>query len=716
MRQRIILVTSDKALAEAYSKACEVRSAALDTTLSIQDARKLWQKEDTRLVGVVADSQSMREVERRFLMQLHLEPGAPPLIFLDAQQPPNPAASTEPVLRLHWPLDQAAMEGLRSLGATPMIFLTDPTLHLTGMLQGRLQSIGLQPMILESTVGAAELLKAPAPPQEEDKPAEKGWTLKRLIGGGKEEKPPEEPSGQPATTAVIVLWKGDVFDAEIVDQRLKQDVQNLRMFLVSSMGCVHAVERAMKRSRPGFLPRAFFGQALDLLLGRRVDDPRELGRVLYCDNFKPSLVQAAASLMADGYEVTASMKAEEAIELAQSDRYHIAVVGAALAYAQHTGIELAQKMREFDPDMRMILMVDRYPLQAALQGVSQVVEVGLDDALLKPVEPSRLKFSISRALERRRLLIENARLLEELQVTNQQLEQLNSFQSKFFATVAHDVKNPLTAIRGYAELLSWKIKEVDLLKCVNHIMSSSKTLEALISDLVDFAAIESGKLRIIMVEMDISQVVADVRSRVQVVADKRQINFQVLVPEGLPKFTADPLRIGQVIQNLCTNAIQYTPEKGAVYLHVSRGPTFVTVSVRDTGIGISKEDLPKIFNRFFQAQNAQQMRRAGFGLGLKIAQEIVKAHGGGMGVDSELGKGSVFYFTLPIPTAAVSAAPPPGGPPQVPGAADRALPRGSAASEGFPGAAPALPTLGGPFTPPPRSITPPPRTPPPTKI
>ncbi|MEK7656630.1 MAG: ATP-binding protein [Elusimicrobiota bacterium] len=172
-------------------------------------------------------------------------------------------------------------------------------------------------------------------------------------------------------------------------------------------------------------------------------------------------------------------------------------------------------------------------------------------------------------------------------------------------------------------------------------------------------------------------------------ADKKQINFQVSVPDGLPKFNGDPLRIGQVVQNLCTNAIQYTSDKGAVYLHVQTGPTYVTVSVRDTGIGISKEDLPRIFERFFQAQNAQQMRRAGFGLGLKIAQEIVKAHGGGIGVDSELGKGSVFYFTLPIP-----AAPPPG--------TEAAAPSPQGPQSPVP--APGLPTLTGPFTPPPRRI------------
>ncbi|HAH07384.1 MAG TPA: hypothetical protein DCM05_12840 [Elusimicrobia bacterium] len=683
---RIVLITSDKALAEAYAKACEVRSALLDATHTIQDARRLWRKdESTQLAGVIADAQSLREQERRYLMQLHLEPGAPPLIFLDPQQQPNPAASTEPVMRLHWPLDQAVMDGLRALGTTPMVFLADQTLYMTGMLQARLQSIGLQPLVAESTVGIVEMFRLSQPkPAAEDEGKKKGWTLSRLIGSEKkEEKPPEEPAKGPPTS-VVVLWKGDVFDAEIVDQRLRQDIPNMRCFLVSSLGFLHLVERAMKRQRPGFLPRAFFGQALDLLLGRRVEDPRELGRVLYCDNFKPSLVQVAASLMADGFEVTASMKGDEAIELAQTDRYHIAVVGAALAYAQHTGIELAQKMREFDPDMRLILMVDRYPLQTALQGVSQVVEIGLDDALLKPVEPSRLKFSITRALERRRLMLENARLIEELKVSNLQLEELNNFQKKFFATVAHDVKNPLTAIRGYAELLSWKVKEPDILKCINHIMSSSKTLEGLISDLVDFAAIESGKLRVNIAEMDLAQVVADVRSRVQVVADKRQINLQVSVPETLPKFNGDPLRIGQVIQNLCTNAIQYTPEKGAVYVHVQVGPTFSTISVRDTGIGISKEDLPKIFNRFFQTEAAQKMRRAGFGLGLKIAQEIVKAHGGGMGVDSEVGKGSVFYFTLPLPAPAAPAQPP------------------QPAQPGMPGAAPGMPTVGGPYTPPPK--------------
>ncbi len=106
-----------------------------------------------------------------------------------------------------------------------------------------------------------------------------------------------------------------------------------------------------------------------------------------------------------------------------------------------------------------------------------------------------------------------------------------------------------------------------------------------------------------------------------------------------------------MIQNLSTNGIQYTKEGGSVTIRVDPTPGWITVSVIDTGIGIKKEDLPRVFERFFQTQEAQAMRKAGFGLGLKIAREIVQMHGGEMGIESEFGKGSRFYFTLPIPKA-----------------------------------------------------------------
>ncbi|MFA5137622.1 MAG: ATP-binding protein [Elusimicrobiota bacterium] len=690
----MLLLTTDKALNDVFTKACDRRKAVAETVVSAQQSRARWVDEDSRLVGVVADTALMHPQEVYTLLQSHCEPGAPPVILLDHPQVPDPRAPREVITRLRWPLPASFVDALKEIAATPMVFFTDSTLFFTGMLQARLQSVGITPIISESQVGIIETLREGAglPKPGEDKKPGSLWD--KLTG-----KRGEEAAGAHVLSpCAVLLWGGDVFDAQQVQQRISQAIPEARYFMVTSASAMHNAERALRRARPAFMPRDLVEHAVDIFIGKVAADPMGLGRVLLVDNFKPTLVQLTAALMNEGYEVAACMKAEDALDQVRADRFHIAVVGAALAYAQHTGVELAQSMREADPDLRIILMVDRYPLQTALQGVSQVVEVGLDDCLLKPVEPSRLRFSISRALERRRLLLENARLLEELQAANGELEQLTGFQSKFFAMVAHDVKNPLTAIRGYAEMLSWKVKDETLLKCVSHIQSSTRTLEGLISDLVDYAAIESGKLRVNMEDINLSHVIADVDSRIQVAAEKRKIKFSTSAPENIPMLRGDPLRLGQVIQNLCTNAIQYTPEGGNVYLKVQLSPTVVTVSVRDTGIGISKEDLPRIFQRFFQAENAQKMRRAGFGLGLKIAQEIVRSHGGGMGVDSELGKGSVFYFTLPVPSGAPAAD------------ASEAKPLPTTAAPVVP--APSTPVMGGPYTPMPGSQpVVPPRTP-----
>lgn len=638
-KRRMILVSRDAALAEAFAASCKMRGIEPECVETAREAQERWTRPGSELLGLVSDPLSMPPGERSDLTKVLQIPGAPRHVLLEPAPPQSPAPAGAPFEEARWPLERGLLERLSARQSQLTLFLCDPTLFVTGLLQAELgKKAGLKTVQMESAVGLVDILRP-----HEAKPTSFWDKLTAPVGGGP--TPREVELGK----AAIVQWKSGLEEAKTLFGRLRQELPDLRCFVVSMTSPVHAAEQALRKSRLAALPRALADKATLLLEGCALDDPSWKGRILLVDNFRPSLIQLTQSLMAEGYEVTGTMKGEEALELARSDRFHLAVVGAALAFAKQTGIELAQKLREIDPDMRIILMVDQYPLQAALRGVSQVVEVGLDDCLLKPVEPSRLQFSISRALERRRLLLENARLLLELRISNEKLAQLNGFQSNFFATVAHDVKNPLTAIRGYAELMSMQVREPDLLKCVNHIMSSSKTLEGLISDLVDYAAIESGKLRVSLGPCDLLQVAAEVRSRIEVVAHKRRIRFLAQVPPQLPRVMGDPLRLGQVMQNLCTNAVQYTQEGGAVVLGVGLGPSEITVSVQDTGIGIAKEDLPRVFERFFQTEAAQKMRRAGFGLGLKIAQEIVKAHGGGMGVESELGKGSRFYFTIPIP-------------------------------------------------------------------
>ncbi|OGS55390.1 MAG: hypothetical protein A3J79_13265 [Elusimicrobia bacterium RIFOXYB2_FULL_62_6] len=533
-----------------------------------------------------------------------------------------------------------------------VVILADQMMFTTAAVQSAFQQAGVQVVSLESTTGLIEFVRQQILDRiSASQPSKPKGFWSKLTG--------DEEKGAPATVtakggAVVAQFTGTQEEAEALDARLRSVIPGAVSYIVSGVDTVRYALQALKDGHIVALPREQAGRIAGILTDlseggavREKDKVKE--RVLLLDNFKPTLTTLGQALLNAGYEVTTSMDGEETLRLCTKGAFHLAVIGASATSAQYSGADLAQKLRERDPDLRIIFMVDQYPLKAALQGVSQVVELGLDDALLKPVEASRLIFSVEKALERRFLLLENERLLQETQEQKTQLELINGFQKKFFATVAHDVKSPLTAILGYAEFLTKKLKDQAVeLKYASNIHTSAKTLSVLISDLVDLAAIESGKLRVEIGKLNLLSVVQDVRVRVEIVAQQRKINFAVEVPPVVPPLAGDDARIGQVVQNLCTNALQYTKEGGSVTIRVETAPDRVIVSVVDTGIGISKEDLPRVWERFFQTKEAQGMRKAGFGLGLKIAREIVQRHGGEMGIESELGVGSRFFFHIPL--------------------------------------------------------------------
>ncbi|MDD5656853.1 MAG: ATP-binding protein, partial [Elusimicrobia bacterium] len=605
--------------------------------------------------AVVVDFETLPPFARAEILALR-GPNAPPMIFLETRATLSPDPPW-PLRWLPWPLPLGFADQIRAT-EQPVIFLADQTLFSTAALQSALQKAGVQPVSLESTVGLVEFLQEQCRARESA--PERGRSLwKRLTGAS-------ESGDVPVLGRVVVAsFPAAVSCAEGLDARIRQVVPEAVCYYVSGADANRTAGLAIKEGIPASFMRTAAGRVLGCLAGESAPAarPKEKARILLVDNFKPTLSALGQALIGAGYEVIAACDGDEALRQFGHGGFHLAVIGTAIVYTQSSGVEFAQKLREGDPDLRIIFLVDRYPLQAALQGVSQVVELGLDDALLKPVESSRLLFSVQRALERRFLLLENARLLKELQESNRQLAQINGFQKKFFAMVAHDVKNPLTAILGYAEVLGLRLKNnPNELKCAAHIHSAARTLNLLISDLVDLAAIESGKLRVEIGALDLAAVVNDLRSRIEIVAQQRKINFAVELPSALPPLAGDPARLAQVIQNLCTNAVQYTPEGGKVTVRVEAFSDRVVVSVIDTGIGISKEDLPRIWERFFQTEEAKKMRKAGFGLGLKIAREVVQMHGGEMGIESRLGVGSRFFFHLPVRSPMPAALTPPAPP------------------------------------------------------
>ena len=607
--------------------------------------------------ALVLDYERIAIPERQALFNAYKVRGRFPLFLLQTLASYSPVQSV-PVRALPWPPPHGFADQLRSV-ERPVVFLADEAFFTSHALPISFRQSGI---VVEERPSAQNLekflLERTIPPNDVSDPGKTFWKQVSQVS-----KPEPASFGAGRKCQVIVPFPGLWADVAGFDTALRKAVNNCVCYYISSIDRVRWMANRLRENAPVELLREESGLIPKLLTeAPQMAEPTQRGKekILFLDNYKPTLDALSQALRVAGYDVFTTMDAEDALRRAQiKGSFHLAVVGAALAYTRHTGLEIAQKLREHDPDLRIIFMVDRYPLTAALQGVSQSVELGLDDALLKPVDSSRLIFSVRRALERRFLILENARLLKEVQESNRQLEQINGFQKKFFAMVAHDVKNPLTAILGYSEILGMGLKNSPKeLEYSSHINSAAQTLNLLISDLVDLAAIESGKLRVNLGDLNLSEVIKDVSSRIQIVAQQRKIRFEVQVPPQLPMLRGDPHRIGQVIQNLCTNAVQYTKEGGLVQVKVDLGHQMLTIGVRDSGIGISKEDLPRVFERFFQSQQAQAMRKAGFGLGLKIAREIVQLHGGEMGVESELGKGSRFFFTIPIPQKNQAQSPP----------------------------------------------------------
>ncbi|MBI5238917.1 MAG: hybrid sensor histidine kinase/response regulator, partial [Elusimicrobia bacterium] len=545
----IVLVTNDQALYQELAKACAVRGLRLSAAASLRDAAAQAAAAGGACAALVVDFGRVPAGEREAVLALRQQLAGVSIVFLETNvsiAPDSPA----PLRRLPWPLPVGFADQVRATDR-PVVMLADKTLYATAALPLALQQAGVQPVSLESTTGLVEFLHEQQQARAKPKPSAAKSFWGRLSGSQ------AEFDATPVLGRVVVaMFSGAVSLAEGLDHRIREMVPEAVCYFISSADAGRAAAAALKEKQVVFLMRDQAGRLPEFIAaGGEADKTQSKGggRILLVDNFKPTLAALGQALMGAGYEVFTAESGDEALQGFQAGTYHLAVIGTAIAYAQHSGAEFAQKLRERDPDMRIIFMVDRYPLQAALQGVSQVVELGLDDALLKPVESSRLIFSVQRALERRFLLLENARLLKEIQESNRQLAQLNDFQKKFFAMVAHDVKNPLTAIMGYSEVLGMRLKSnPGELKYASHIHSAAKTLNTLISDLVDLAAIESGKLRVEIGALDLLGVIGEVRSRIEIVAGQRKITFDVDVPAALPPLAGDPARLGQVIQNLCT--------------------------------------------------------------------------------------------------------------------------------------------------------------------
>jgi len=239
---------------------------------------------------------------------------------------------------------------------------------------------------------------------------------------------------------------------------------------------------------------------------------------------------------------------------------------------------------------------------------------------------------------------------QELAAAKAAAEDANLAKSQFIANMSHELRTPLSAVIGYAEMLEEEAAEVDggdaLLGDLRKINSNARHLLALINDVLDLSKIEAGKMEVQAEEFDVAELMREVAGTVEALAERKANRLEVMVPDGLGTAHSDAVKIRQCLFNLLGNAAKFT-ERGTITLAASREDGTLMLEVRDTGIGMTPEQIEKLFRRFSQADASTTRRFGGTGLGLAITKAFATMLGGTIAVESESGKGTRFTLRLP---------------------------------------------------------------------
>ncbi|RPJ04391.1 MAG: sensor histidine kinase, partial [Deltaproteobacteria bacterium] len=315
------------------------------------------------------------------------------------------------------------------------------------------------------------------------------------------------------------------------------------------------------------------------------------------------------------------------------------------------GFELMKAARSEFPDLHIICMT----AHGGAYSYTDVVSFGATDYIAKPFTIDEMSAKLSRVIREKNLIEDLKEKKIELELANEELKRLDKLKSTFISSVSHELRTPLTVIKEFISLMldghGGSLTE-DQREYLGIAHKNILRLTNLIETLLDFSRIESGKgLKLKFEPIRLSGVVEEAIMTLSQRMEEKGIAFENRLDPDTPMILGDRNRLVEVLINLIGNGIKFTPPGGKIAID-SRGLTekrdYLKVVVSDTGVGISPEDLPRVFDRFYQGQRTQEMMISGTGLGLAITREIVEGHRGAIGVESKLGSGAAFTLTLPL--------------------------------------------------------------------
>jgi signal transduction histidine kinase len=368
-----------------------------------------------------------------------------------------------------------------------------------------------------------------------------------------------------------------------------------------------------------------------------VDDEADVGE----------MVSKIINLM--GHEAVTAVNGKEALQILKGKAFGILITDVKMP--EMDGFELMKAVRDQFPGIYIICMT----AHGASYSYKDVVGMGGTDYIMKPFTIDEMMAKLNRVIREKNLIGDLTQKSTELEKANQELKRLDQLKSTFISSVSHELRTPLTVIKEFISLmLEGQVGALteDQQEYLGIARKNIMRLTNLIETLLDFSRIESGKgLKLRLEPIRLMEVLEDAVMTFSQELDEKRITFENRLDPDIPFLMADRNRLVEVFINLIGNGIKFTPPGGKITVD-SRGLTekrdYLKIVVADTGVGISPEDLPKIFDRFYQGGRTQTGLVTGTGLGLAIVKEIVEAHQGSIQAENKSEGGASFILTLPL--------------------------------------------------------------------
>ena len=425
-------------------------------------------------------------------------------------------------------------------------------------------------------------------------------------------------------------------------------------------------------------------------------------RLLIVDDEESVAITMAAILELDGYSVTTALSGPAALEQIESEVFDLVLTD--LRLNDFDGMDVLAATRRRSPDTVVIVLTGYGSLESAVTALRE----GAYDYMLKPADVEDLRATVARGFERRRLgqqLRERVSELEaadrtikelndslqervarvtvdlqhrvreldearrEIQASYGKLQELDKLKSQFLSIASHELKTPITAMSGFVQIAirrvkrrlaagpphadDWKKEEDTLLEQFEVVHRQTGKLARLVDELLDVSRIESGRLELLVADVDLPELVAEVMRRHQLMGTKHEFTLSA-DPDGAFHVRGDRDHLEQVLNNLIGNAMKYSPDGGSIDVQMTRvDEQEVELRIVDHGIGIRPEELARVFGLFYRSPDRVARDVGGMGLGLFITKEIVDRHRGRIWADCNVGQGTTFHVTLPatIPAA-----------------------------------------------------------------